>query len=77
MGLRPGRLLDVYLVGYFAGRSSSRVFESIPAHELAGLRLNQWVSASVLIASILLLIIDRVRLGPPSDVPAEPAPESA
>lgn len=75
--LRPGRLFAVYLAGYFAGRFYIEGLRIDPAHEFAGLRLNQWVAAAVVISSILYLIIDRVRLGPPSDVPVEPTPEFA
>lgn len=75
--LRPGRLFAVYLAGYFAGRFFIEGLRIDPAHEFAGLRLNQWVAAAVVISSILYLIIDRVRLGPPIDVPVEPTPEFA
>lgn len=66
--LRPGRLFAVYLAGYFAGRFWIEGLRIDPAHELAGLRLNQWVSAIVVVASVLFLVVDRLRLGP---VPAD------
>jgi prolipoprotein diacylglyceryl transferase len=61
--LRPGRLFAFYLVGYFLGRFLIEGLRIDPAHEFGGLRLNQWVSAAVVIASAVFLIVDRVRLG--------------
>ena len=76
--LRPGRLFAVYLAGYFSGRFWIEGLRIDPAHEFGGLRLNQWVSAAVVIASIVFLIVDRVRLGPmPEDAQVEPAQEFA
>ncbi len=76
--LRPGRLFAVYLAGYFSGRFWIEGLRIDPAHEFGGLRLNQWVSAAVVIASIVFLIVDRVRLGPvPDEVDAEPVQEFA
>jgi prolipoprotein diacylglyceryl transferase len=76
--LRPGRLFAVYLAGYFSGRFWIEGLRIDPAHEFGGLRLNQWVSAAVVIASITFLIVDRVRLGPiPDDVVIEPVQEFA
>ena len=34
-----------------------------PAHEFAGLRLNQWVAAAMVVLSIGFLLIDRGRAG--------------
>lgn len=59
--LRPGRLFALYLAGYFAGRFWIEGLRIDPARVLAGLRLNQWVSAIVVAVSVAYLIIDRRR----------------
>lgn len=61
--LRPGRLFAVYLAGYFAGRFWIEGLRIDPAHEFAGLRLNQWVAAAMVVLSIGFLLIDRGRAG--------------
>ena len=76
--LRPGRLFAVYLAGYFSGRFWIEGLRIDPAHEFGGLRLNQWVAAIVVAASVVFLIADRVRLGPiPDDAHTEPIQEFA
>lgn len=72
--LRPGRLFAVYLAGYFAGRFWIEGLRIDRAHELGGLRLNQWVSLVVVILSVAFLIIDRLRSGPISDEKAAAHP---
>ena len=59
--LRPGRLFSVYLAGYFAGRFWIEGLRIDPAQVFAGLRLNQWVAALVVIASVGFLIVDGWR----------------
>jgi prolipoprotein diacylglyceryl transferase len=76
--LRPGRLFVVCLAGYFTGRFWIEGLRIDPAHEFAGLRLNQWVSAAVVLASVLYLIVDRIRSGPPvPDTQTPSVPEFA
>lgn len=70
--LRPGRLFVVYLAGYFTGRFWIEGLRIDPAHEFGGLRLNQWVSVVVVLASVLFLIVDRIRFGP-----AVPEPQTS
>ena len=54
--LAAGRLFAVYLVGYGLGRFWIEGLRIDPAHDLGGLRLNQWVAlTSVLAGSIYLL----------------------
>lgn len=49
-----------------------------PAHEFGEFRLNQWVAGVVVIASVVSLIVDRVRLGPiPDEAPPSPRPRSS
>ncbi len=59
--LRPGRLFALYLAGYFSGRFWIEGLRIDPAHQFAGLRLNQWVAAAVVFASVVYLIVDRYR----------------
>ena len=64
--LRPGRLFAIYLGGYFAGRFWIEGLRIDFAHQFAGLRLNQWVAAVMVTASISFLAADRrvTRLRP-------------
>ena len=57
--LKPGRLFAVYLAGYFAGRFWIEGLRIDPAHVVGGLRLNQWVAAMVVVASVEFLLLDR------------------
>ena len=75
--LPPGRLFAVYLAGYFAGRFWIEGLRIDRAHEIGGLRLNQWVSMAVVCLSVTFLIIDRLRGGPIRDQAAALPPEFA
>jgi prolipoprotein diacylglyceryl transferase len=55
--LRPGRLMVVYLLGYFAGRFWIEGLR-IDNAKSGGLRLNQWVSLVVVVGSLVLLAVD-------------------
>lgn len=59
--LRPGRLFVLYVSVYFLGRFWIEGLRIDPAHTLGGLRLNQWVAASVVLAAFALAVIDAVR----------------
>ena len=61
MNLRPGRLLAVYVAGYFTGRFWIEGLRIDPANSGGGLRLNQWVSVFVVAAAVIYLLIDRQR----------------
>lgn len=61
MKLRPGRLLAVYVAGYFTGRFWIEGLRIDPANSGGGLRLNQWVALFVVAAAVLYLVIDRQR----------------
>ena len=61
--LRPGRLFALYLAGYFAGRFWIEALRIDPAHVVGGLRLNQWVAALVVVASVEFLLLDRRSRG--------------
>ncbi len=80
--LRTGRLLAVYVAGYFTGRFWIEGLRIDPANSGGGWRLNQWVAVFVVVAAVLYLIVDRQRhrndaphaAGPDDDVaPAEVA----
>ena len=64
--LKPGSLFAVYLAGYFGGRFWIEGMRIDPAHQLLGLRLNQWVAAAVVVASITFLAVDHRRTRPES-----------
>lgn len=72
MRLRPGRLLAVYVAGYFTGRFWIEGLRIDPANSGGGWRLNQWVSVFVVAAAVLYLVIDRQR-----HLHDEPAPQLA
>lgn len=59
--LPPGRLMLVYLAGYFTGRFWVESLRIDPANSAGGLRLNQWVALVVVIAAVGALVVDRLR----------------
>lgn len=61
MKLRPGRLLAVFIAGYFTGRFWIEGLRIDPANSGGGWRLNQWVAVFVVAAAVLYLFIDRQR----------------
>ena len=56
--LRPGRLFAMYVVGYAIGRFWVEGLRIDPAHDVGGLRLNQWVALIVGAIAALYLVID-------------------
>ncbi len=69
--LGPGRLLAVYVMGYGIGRLWIEGLRIDPAHELGGLRWNQWVALAAIVGGAAYLLVTRGRHWP------EPAPEDA
>jgi prolipoprotein diacylglyceryl transferase len=59
--LRPGRLMAVYLAGYFAGRFWVEGLRIDPANDLGGLRFNQWVALVVVVCAAGFLVVDHLR----------------
>jgi len=59
--LAAGRLLGVYLIGYGVGRYWIEGLRIDPTHQIAGLRLNQWVSLVAIVAGVVLLLVTRGR----------------
>jgi len=67
--LRPGRLMVVYLAGYFTGRFWVEGLRIDPANSVGGLRVNQWVSLVVVVLSVGYLVIDWLRHRHESEAP--------
>jgi prolipoprotein diacylglyceryltransferase len=57
VGLRPGRLLPLYPIGYFSGRFWIERLRVDPSHVVGGLRLNQWVSLTVVMVASAYLVV--------------------
>ncbi|CAB4804207.1 MAG: prolipoprotein diacylglyceryl transferase [Actinobacteria bacterium] len=58
---RPGRLLAMYLVGYSALRFGVESLRIDRANEIAGLRVNTWVSMIVFVGAVAWLVWDSRR----------------
>jgi prolipoprotein diacylglyceryl transferase len=73
--LRKGQALAFYLATYTFGRFFFENLRIDPAHEIAGLRVNAWVSAGVCILSVawFLWLGRRGEDYPPGAVPADRA----
>jgi prolipoprotein diacylglyceryl transferase len=64
---RPGQLFAGYIAGYAAGRFWVEALRIDPATEIFGVRVNLWVSALVLAAAAIVLIVrSRQRDGAPA-----------
>jgi phosphatidylglycerol---prolipoprotein diacylglyceryl transferase len=59
--LGPGRLLAVYILGYGLGRLWVEGLRIDPAHELGGLRWNQWVALAAIVGGAAYLVLTRGR----------------
>ncbi|MEQ1700636.1 MAG: prolipoprotein diacylglyceryl transferase [Ilumatobacteraceae bacterium] len=59
--LRPGRLMALYVIGYFTGRFWIEGMRIDDAQSGGGLRLNQWVALVVVVLTLAYLLIDRAR----------------
>jgi phosphatidylglycerol---prolipoprotein diacylglyceryl transferase len=73
--LRKGQALAFYLATYTFGRFFFENLRIDPAHEIAGLRVNAWVSAGVCVLSVawFLWLGRRGEDYPPGAVPADRA----
>ncbi|MDQ4132556.1 MAG: prolipoprotein diacylglyceryl transferase [Actinomycetota bacterium] len=65
-GLKPGRLFAVYVAAYTFGRFWIELLRIDPAHRIAGLRVNDWVSVVVFGVAMAFVITGRK-----AEVPAE------
>ncbi len=70
MKLRSGRLFAVYVAAYTFGRFFTEWLRIDQAHRIAGLRINDWVSAAVFIVATAFVVTGRQR-------ESTPEPESA
>jgi len=61
---RPGRLFALYVAGYGLGRLWVEALRIDPASQVAGLRVNIWVSLLTLVLSAGWLVRDRQRARP-------------
>ena len=69
--LGPGRLMGVYVLGYGLGRLWVESLRIDPANEIAGLRVNEWMSILAIVGASIYLIATHGQKWP------EPAPEVA
>ncbi len=69
----------MYVVGYSIGRFWVEGLRIDPAHNIAGLRLNQWVALIVGVLAVVYLVVDWSRhrddVEPDLVAPEEVAPE--
>jgi prolipoprotein diacylglyceryl transferase len=72
--LRKGRLFAVYVAAYTFGRFWIERLRIDPANQLAGLRVNEWVSVAVCAGAVAVLVFSGRR---PKAVAEEPAPSSS
>ena len=63
---RPGQLFVGYVAGYAAGRLWVEALRIDPATEIAGLRVNTWVSAVVLVTALSVLVFRARSNRPPA-----------
>jgi len=57
--LRPGQLFTGYVLGYATGRLWVEALRIDPATELLGLRINLWVSGTILVIAAVVLVVRR------------------
>lgn len=69
---KPGRMFAVYVAGYTFGRFFIERIRIDTASRLLGLRLNEWTSALVFAAAIVVLVTGRVKT--PVSTTGEPGP---
>jgi prolipoprotein diacylglyceryl transferase len=59
--IRPGRLFVMYVAGYTFMRFWIERVRIDPANKIVGLRVNEWVSGVLFLASVAFLVWDAVR----------------
>ncbi len=75
--LRHGRLFALYIMGYTLGRFFIEGLRVDPAHEILGLRLNQWTSVVVFLGALAYFWLMRNRTTEEVIVPAGELPPVA
>ncbi|MGI8645266.1 MAG: prolipoprotein diacylglyceryl transferase family protein, partial [Nocardioides sp.] len=68
--LGHGRAFALYVAAYTVGRGWIEALRIDPAHELLGLRLNDWVSLLVFLGAVGYLVVSS-RLRPGRETPEE------
>lgn len=66
--LAPGRLLAVYVVGYGLGRFWIEGLRIDRAHQVAGMRWNQWVALAAIVGGAIYLLLTRGRTWPAAHI---------
>jgi prolipoprotein diacylglyceryl transferase len=59
--LRPPNLFALYVAWYCFGRFFEELLRIDPAHHIAGLRLNAWVSVILFVASVVYFVLHQRR----------------
>jgi prolipoprotein diacylglyceryl transferase len=79
VSLRKGRLFAVYVAAYTFGRFWIELLRIDPAHEILGLRVNDWTSVIVFVVAMAFVVtgIERGEAEAPPDEQARPADEFA
>jgi len=67
---RKGQTFALYIALYTAGRFVFENMRSDPAHELAGLRINAWVSIALFLISVAWFVWLARRPAEPDPTPA-------
>ncbi len=62
--LRPGRLFAVYVLGYGLGRLWVEMLRIDTATRLAGLRVNEWMSLTIIVGAAAFLVLGGLRRRP-------------
>jgi prolipoprotein diacylglyceryltransferase len=58
---RPGQIFAGYVAGYAAGRLWVEALRIDPATHVLGLRVNLWVSGTVLVVAVVALVVRAQR----------------
>ncbi len=69
--LRPGRLFAIYVAGYCSARFFLERLRVDPASKVAGLRINEWVSAVGFVVSVAYVVFGPKGGGDGDDAPVE------
>jgi prolipoprotein diacylglyceryl transferase len=69
--IRPPGLFALYVAWYCFGRFFEELLRIDPAHHIAGLRLNAWVSAIIFVLAVAYFV--RHQRGGPSGAPRAPS----
>lgn len=74
--INPPGLFALYVAWYCFGRFFEELLRIDPAHHIAGLRLNAWVSAILFVASVVYFVLHQRRPGSGVREPKRPDPKT-